>query len=271
MKLLAGGAAGAAAQAAVYPLDTLKTRVQTHYLSHHVPAAAAGATLQGAALTARTAHAPPSLPALAGSMLQTEGVGAFYRGLGPSLLGIIPYAAIDLTLYETLKSAAASWSPLQQQESGEAPQKAITILPRGPREQLCQFVLGLPCCVPSMWEILRRLHGLKPMWTLIIPCRSWRGPVVECASREVFESPGVVVADGLCVQGLRRKWCSSSAGQCRGQWAPWRCSPCRSFELGEATSRSPLPSIPSPPEQGEKGPRAQAVPPIIGTEEYLSK
>ena len=29
-----------------------------------------------------------------------EGLSAFYRGLMPSLLGIIPYAGIDLGVYE---------------------------------------------------------------------------------------------------------------------------------------------------------------------------
>ena len=30
----------------------------------------------------------------------TEGIRSFYRGLFPSLLGIIPYAGIDLAVYE---------------------------------------------------------------------------------------------------------------------------------------------------------------------------
>jgi solute carrier family 25 phosphate transporter 23/24/25/41 len=33
----------------------------------------------------------------------TEGARAFYRGYVPNLLGIIPYAGIDLAIYETLK------------------------------------------------------------------------------------------------------------------------------------------------------------------------
>jgi len=31
---------------------------------------------------------------------QKEGLRSFYRGLFPSLLGIIPYAGIDLAVYE---------------------------------------------------------------------------------------------------------------------------------------------------------------------------
>jgi hypothetical protein len=39
-----------------------------------------------------------------------EGWRTFYRGLGPALIGIIPYAAIDLTLFETLKTLYVSYS-----------------------------------------------------------------------------------------------------------------------------------------------------------------
>lgn len=33
-------------------------------------------------------------------IFKTEGIRSFYRGLFPSLLGIIPYAGIDLAIYE---------------------------------------------------------------------------------------------------------------------------------------------------------------------------
>ncbi|XP_012887306.1 PREDICTED: calcium-binding mitochondrial carrier protein SCaMC-1 [Dipodomys ordii] len=37
-------------------------------------------------------------------ILKREGIGAFYKGYVPNLLGIIPYAGIDLAVYELLKS-----------------------------------------------------------------------------------------------------------------------------------------------------------------------
>lgn len=35
---------------------------------------------------------------------KAEGARSFYRGYAPNLLGIIPYAGIDLAVYETLKN-----------------------------------------------------------------------------------------------------------------------------------------------------------------------
>jgi len=38
-------------------------------------------------------------------MFQKEGVRAFYKGYVPNLIGILPYAGIDLAIYESLKRA----------------------------------------------------------------------------------------------------------------------------------------------------------------------
>ncbi|TKY73726.1 calcium-binding mitochondrial carrier protein SCaMC-2-B [Spatholobus suberectus] len=81
-RLFAGGTAGAVAQAAIYPLDLIKTRLQT---------------------CASEGGRGPKLGTLTMNIWVQEGPRAFYRGLVPSLLGMIPYAAIDLTAYDTLK------------------------------------------------------------------------------------------------------------------------------------------------------------------------
>ncbi|KAG8141842.1 putative Calcium-binding mitochondrial carrier protein [Naja naja] len=39
------------------------------------------------------------------NILAKEGLGAFYKGYIPNMLGIIPYAGIDLAVYETLKNS----------------------------------------------------------------------------------------------------------------------------------------------------------------------
>ncbi|KAJ1417807.1 Mitochondrial carrier protein [Sesbania bispinosa] len=81
-RLFAGGVAGGIAQAAIYPLDLIKTRLQT---------------------CASEAGRVPKLGTLTKNIWVQEGPRAFYRGLLPSLLGMIPYAGIDLTAYDTLK------------------------------------------------------------------------------------------------------------------------------------------------------------------------
>nr|KYP48988.1 hypothetical protein KK1_029289 [Cajanus cajan] len=81
-RLFAGGMAGAVAQIAIYPMDLVKTRLQT---------------------CASDGGRVPKLGTLTKDIWVHEGPRAFYRGLVPSLLGMIPYAGIDLTAYDTLK------------------------------------------------------------------------------------------------------------------------------------------------------------------------
>ncbi|KAL3696462.1 hypothetical protein R1sor_010538 [Riccia sorocarpa] len=81
-RLFAGGCAGAVAQTVIYPMDLVKTRLQTFTCE---------------------AGRPPGLTSLSRDIWIREGPRAFYRGLVPSLLGMVPYAGIDLAAYETLR------------------------------------------------------------------------------------------------------------------------------------------------------------------------
>nr|XP_043617742.1 calcium-dependent mitochondrial ATP-magnesium/phosphate carrier protein 2-like isoform X2 [Erigeron canadensis] len=87
-RLIAGGLAGAVAQTAIYPMDLVKTRLQTFVSGH---------------------GRVPSLGKLSKDIWVQEGPRAFYRGIVPSLFGIIPYAGIDLAAYETLKDMSRSY------------------------------------------------------------------------------------------------------------------------------------------------------------------
>ncbi|PNX92781.1 calcium-binding mitochondrial carrier protein SCaMC-2-like [Trifolium pratense] len=87
-RLFAGGMAGAIAQIAIYPLDLIKTRLQT---------------------CASEGGRGPKLGTLTKDIWVQEGPRAFYRGLVPSLLGMIPYAGIDLTAYDTLKDLSKKY------------------------------------------------------------------------------------------------------------------------------------------------------------------
>ncbi|XP_054615393.1 calcium-binding mitochondrial carrier protein SCaMC-3b isoform X2 [Dunckerocampus dactyliophorus] len=81
-RFIAGSLAGATAQTIIYPMEVLKTR-----------------------LTLRTTGQYSGMADCARHILKTEGMQAFYRGYLPNTLGIIPYAGIDLAVYETLKNA----------------------------------------------------------------------------------------------------------------------------------------------------------------------
>ncbi|XP_015679389.1 calcium-binding mitochondrial carrier protein SCaMC-1, partial [Protobothrops mucrosquamatus] len=76
-RFISGSMAGATAQTSIYPMEVLKTRL------------AVGKTGQYSGMFD-----------CAKKILKTEGVKAFYKGYIPNILGIIPYAGIDLAIYE---------------------------------------------------------------------------------------------------------------------------------------------------------------------------
>ncbi|CAK7216856.1 hypothetical protein SBRCBS47491_002972 [Sporothrix bragantina] len=84
-KFVAGGVAGMIAQFCVYPLDTLKFRLQCETVQ-------GGPT--GNALLLQTAK----------KMYATGGLGAAYRGVTMGLIGMFPYSAIDMGTFELIKT-----------------------------------------------------------------------------------------------------------------------------------------------------------------------
>eukprot|EP00878_Enallax_costatus_P040744 GHUV01047106.1.p1 GENE.GHUV01047106.1~~GHUV01047106.1.p1 ORF type:complete len:202 (+),score=47.32 GHUV01047106.1:533-1138(+) len=78
-RLLAGACAGMTATALTHPLDTVRLRLA---LPNHPYKGAIDA---------------------ASSMVRTEGVKSFYKGLAPTLVGIAPYAALNFASYDLLK------------------------------------------------------------------------------------------------------------------------------------------------------------------------
>ncbi|CAF1197973.1 unnamed protein product [Adineta ricciae] len=79
-KFLCGSAAGFTASALIYPMKTIKTR-----------------------LTIRKTNEYRSIVDCILKIYRGEGLRAFYKGLLPSALAILPASGIDLALYETLK------------------------------------------------------------------------------------------------------------------------------------------------------------------------
>ncbi|KAI7692485.1 Calcium-binding mitochondrial carrier protein SCaMC-2-A [Sarcoptes scabiei] len=76
-RFLAGSLAGAVSQTVIYPMEVLKTRFCLRKTGQYKG-------LWDAAL----------------KIYSNGGVKNFYRGYVPNLIGIIPYAGIDLTIYE---------------------------------------------------------------------------------------------------------------------------------------------------------------------------
>ncbi|KAN0079076.1 Mitochondrial carrier domain containing protein [Elaphomyces granulatus] len=85
-QFLSGGFGGMVAQCFVYPLDTLKFRMQCETVE---------GGLKGNQLIAATTK----------KMWQTNGILSFFRGLPLGVIGMFPYAAIDLTTFEYLKAS----------------------------------------------------------------------------------------------------------------------------------------------------------------------
>ncbi|XP_055474136.1 calcium-binding mitochondrial carrier protein SCaMC-1 isoform X1 [Psammomys obesus] len=80
-RFISGSMAGATAQTFIYPMEVLKTRLAVAKTGQY-----------------------SGIYGCAKKILKQEGFGAFYKGYVPNLLGIIPYAGIDLAVYELLKS-----------------------------------------------------------------------------------------------------------------------------------------------------------------------
>ena len=82
---LSGGLGGVVAQFTVYPIDTLKFRMQCSNLD---------SSIRGNALLIQTAK----------DMFKEGGLRIFYRGIFVGTSGIFPYAALDLGTFSTIKN-----------------------------------------------------------------------------------------------------------------------------------------------------------------------
>ena len=124
--LLAGSAAGASAVLFTYPLDLVRTRLAYQSESGKgdssklapeatkVSQAALsdrGKSSLGASTSATPhrihsilPHSPPStIRGVISSTLRQEGFFGLYRGIGPTLAGILPYAGLKFYVYQSLK------------------------------------------------------------------------------------------------------------------------------------------------------------------------
>ena len=94
-RLISGAMAGAASCVSIYPLEVIKTRMA---LAHY-----------------------SSVGDCARSIVRREGAAALWQGLGASLLGIVPFCALDLALYTSAKESIAK-------ATGSEPSSLVTLL-----------------------------------------------------------------------------------------------------------------------------------------------
>uniref|UniRef100_A0A8V0Y723 Solute carrier family 25 member 24 n=1 Tax=Gallus gallus TaxID=9031 RepID=A0A8V0Y723_CHICK len=115
-RFVSGSLAGATAQTSIYPMEVLKTRL------------AVGKTGQYSGMFD-----------CAKKILKREGVKAFYKGYIPNILGIIPYAGIDLAVYELLKT---TW--LEHYASSSANPGVFVLLGCGTVSSTCGQLASYP-------------------------------------------------------------------------------------------------------------------------------
>ncbi|XP_039620276.1 calcium-binding mitochondrial carrier protein SCaMC-2-B isoform X5 [Polypterus senegalus] len=115
-RFIAGSLAGAIAQSSIYPMEVLKTRLALRRTGQY----------SGIANCAK-------------HIFQKEGLKAFYKGYIPNMLGIIPYAGIDLAVYETLKN---SW--LQRYATDSADPGVFVLLACGTISSSCGQLASYP-------------------------------------------------------------------------------------------------------------------------------
>ncbi|MCO5565783.1 hypothetical protein L7F22_019458 [Adiantum nelumboides] len=96
-RFLSGGFGGITSQFAIYPVETLKTRLMSYQGSGgniHAPADhKLGQQAQGNRL----------LSTVAKDMWKNGGMRTYYRGLTAGLIGVFPYSAIDMSTFEGIK------------------------------------------------------------------------------------------------------------------------------------------------------------------------
>nr|XP_029726534.1 calcium-binding mitochondrial carrier protein SCaMC-2 isoform X2 [Aedes albopictus] len=187
-RFVAGACAGGVSQTAIYPLEVLKTR-----------------------LALRKTGQYSSILDAATKIYRREGLRSFYRGYIPNMLGIIPYAGIDLAVYETLKKKYLSHHETEQPSfwlllaCGSASStlgqvcsyplalvrtrlqaQAVTIGTQNPAD-------GIAAVEPNMTNVFKRIlqtegplglyRGITPNFIKVLPAVSISYVVYEYSSR----------------------------------------------------------------------------------------
>ncbi|KAM3874468.1 calcium-binding mitochondrial carrier protein SCaMC-2-B isoform 2-T2 [Diretmus argenteus] len=138
-RLVAGSLAGVIAQSSIYPMEVLKTR-----------------------LALRKTGQYSGIADCAKHIFHKEGLAAFYKGYVPNMLGIIPYAGIDLAVYETLKN---SW--LQRFATDSADPGVFVLLACGTTSSTCGQLASYPLALVRTRMQAQATLGGGPQMTMM--------------------------------------------------------------------------------------------------------
>ncbi|KAJ1372206.1 hypothetical protein KIN20_034299 [Parelaphostrongylus tenuis] len=130
-RFCAGSLAGAISQTSIYPMEVLKTRLALR----------------------KTGQMDNGLFHFTQKMYKKEGLICFYKGYVPNLLGIIPYAGIDLAIYETLKK----WYVRRHKDSAEP--GVLALLACGTCSSTCGQLASYPLALVRTRLQARAISG----------------------------------------------------------------------------------------------------------------
>ncbi|XP_068946591.1 mitochondrial adenyl nucleotide antiporter SLC25A24-like isoform X2 [Petaurus breviceps papuanus] len=135
-RFVSGSLAGITAQTLVYPLEVLKTRLTLDSTSRYT-----------------------GISNCVQKMLKYEGFRTFYKGYVPNILGIIPYAGVDLAVFELLKNF---W--LQHHSRDSVNPGIVVLLACSTLSSTCGQLASYPfTLVRTRMQAEEILRGIQPM------------------------------------------------------------------------------------------------------------
>lgn len=124
-RFVAGGVAGLCAQFCIYPVETLKTRIMSSMI---IEANNSGEQTKKSSSDAFKAKQKHLIFNTAKTMYKSGGLKGFWPGLTVSLMGVFPYQALDMGIYETLKVTYLQYMNNQKDEHGKGKPPNVLIL-----------------------------------------------------------------------------------------------------------------------------------------------
>ncbi|KAI8390984.1 mitochondrial carrier domain-containing protein [Radiomyces spectabilis] len=121
-RFLSGGIAGLCAQFTIYPVETLKTRIMSQQAINGSKADGGKSGLPKTQAVSRSL-----IFNTAKTMYTRNGIRAFWPGLTLGLIGVFPYQAMDLGIYESLKMGYLHYTE-KDHHDGKKRQPSVLVL-----------------------------------------------------------------------------------------------------------------------------------------------